>query len=62
MPAIKRSMLVQSGIMCNDRNEWGYRVLRVTNSTDIAPMKVLTKTEINALIENGWTVSIQAKM
>ena len=41
--------------------EWGYRVLRVTNSTAIRPGYCLTKNQVDNLIEEGWTVTVRSK-
>ena len=37
---------------------WGYRITRVTNSTEYRPGLPLTKADVDHLIEEGWTVSV----
>jgi hypothetical protein len=38
--------------------EWGYRITRVTNSVDYRPGFALSKAQVRALIDDGWTVSV----
>lgn len=42
---------------------WGYKVTRVTNSTEIRPGFLLTKDTVDELInDHGWTVSVLSKV
>jgi hypothetical protein len=38
--------------------QWGYRITRVTNSTEYRPGSFLTKDQVNKLIHDDWTVAI----
>lgn len=41
---------------------WGYVVTRVTNDTDYRPGFLLTKDQVDALIYEGWTVSVLSRV
>ena len=41
---------------------WGYKVVRVTNSTDYRPGFLLTTDQVDALIYEGWTVSVLSRV
>jgi hypothetical protein len=40
---------------------WGYRISRVTNSVEYRPGLALSKSEVEELINAGWTVSVLSK-
>lgn len=40
------------------KDEWGYYITRVTNSVDYSPGLVLTKAQIQKLIDDNWTVTV----
>jgi hypothetical protein len=42
--------------------EWGYLISRVTNSTEYRPGFVLTRDQVNKLINDDWTVSVLSKV
>lgn len=41
---------------------WGYKIKRVTNSTDYKPGWHLSKEVVDRLISEGWTVSVLSKV
>ena len=43
------------------RGEWGYRITRVTNSTDYRPGFLLTRGDVDSLIADSWTVTVLSK-
>jgi hypothetical protein len=40
---------------------WGYRISRVTNSVELHPGIALTKSRVEELINDGWTVTVLSK-